>query len=111
MYDIFQSLLEAHGCTAYQVSKATGIPTATLSAWKKGKYTPKAANMQKIADYFGVDVSIFYGGMAELPQEIVYTGEIRELLKEAEKANIDDLKAVLQILKRLNSYAENKKGD
>lgn len=60
MYEIFQRLLDEHNITAYRVSKDTGIATATLTDWKKGRSTPKADKMQIIADYFGVDVNIFY---------------------------------------------------
>ena len=50
MYEIFQRLLDEKGITAYKVAKETGISTATLSSWKKGRYTPKKEKLQKIAD-------------------------------------------------------------
>lgn len=34
MYEVFEQLLQKFGVTAYQVSKATGIPQSTLSNWK-----------------------------------------------------------------------------
>lgn len=37
MYDIFEKLCKEKGVSAYRVSKATGISTATLSDWKTGK--------------------------------------------------------------------------
>lgn len=61
MYSIFEELLKEHGVTAYKVSKATGITTSTLTAWKKGDYTPKADKLQKIADYFGVTLAYLMG--------------------------------------------------
>ncbi len=56
MYEKFEALLKKNGVTAYQVSKDTGISTATLSSWKVGKYTPKADKMKKLADYFKVSI-------------------------------------------------------
>lgn len=47
MYEIFLKLLKAKGCSAYQVSKATGIAQSTLSDWKNGKSIPKADKIQK----------------------------------------------------------------
>lgn len=44
MYEVFQRLLDEKGITAYKVAKETGISTATLSSWKKGRYTPKKGN-------------------------------------------------------------------
>lgn len=54
MYTKFEKLLKKNKVTAYRVSKETGIPTATLTAWKHGKYTPKADKLLKIANYFNV---------------------------------------------------------
>lgn len=62
MYEKFEALLKERGVTPYKVGQATGISTATLSSWKKGVYTPKPDKIQKIADYFDVPASWFYGG-------------------------------------------------
>ena len=62
MYEIFENLLKEHGVTAYKVAQDTGITTATLSSWKKGRYTPKREKLQKLADYFGVTVDYLMTG-------------------------------------------------
>lgn len=59
MYKKFQELLNASEKTPYQVSKDTGISTATLSNWKKGNYNPKVDKLKILADYFGVTVDYF----------------------------------------------------
>ncbi len=59
MYRKFEELLKTNNVTAYQVSKATEISTATLTEWKKGTYTPKIDKLKKIADYFGIPVTEF----------------------------------------------------
>ena len=61
MYEIFADLLKQHGITAYRVAKDTGITTATLTDWKKGRSTPKADKLQIIAAYFGVSVDYLLG--------------------------------------------------
>lgn len=53
-YETFKGLCEERGVRPSDVSKATGISTATLTNWKQGKYTPKEDKMKLIADYFGV---------------------------------------------------------
>ena len=68
MYEIFENLLKERGITAYKVAQDTGITTATLSSWKKGRYTPKREKLQKIADYFGVTVDYLMTGKEE-PKE------------------------------------------
>lgn len=65
MYEIFERLLSEHGVTAYRVAKETGVTTATLTNWKKGKYTPKQDKLQKIADYFGVSIEYLMTGKDE----------------------------------------------
>lgn len=65
MYEHFQQLLDKYGVTAYKVAKETGVTTATLTNWKKGKYTPKPDKLQKIADYFGVPLSYLLNGKTE----------------------------------------------
>lgn len=59
MYEKFAKLLDETNKTAYQVSKDTGVSTATLSSWKKGKYTPKVDKLKILADYFGVSIEYF----------------------------------------------------
>ena len=59
MYEKLQILLDKTDKTAYQVSKETGVSTATLSNWKNGNYVPKADKLKEIADYFGVTVDYF----------------------------------------------------
>ncbi len=61
MYERFAQLLQENGVTAYRVSKETGIATATLSDWKKGRSVPKQDKMAKIADYFHVSVDYLLG--------------------------------------------------
>ncbi|WP_411553301.1 helix-turn-helix domain-containing protein [Paenibacillus lautus] len=59
MYKKFQELLNASKKTSYQVSKDTGISTATLSNWKNGNYNPKVDKLKILADYFGVTIDYF----------------------------------------------------
>ena len=59
MYKKFLELLAKTDKTPYQVAKDTGLSTATLSSWKAGVYTPKIDKLQKLADYFGVDIKYF----------------------------------------------------
>ena len=62
MYDVFVDLLKKKGVRAYDVSKETGISSSVFTDWKKGRYTPKADKLQKIADYFGVSLEYMMTG-------------------------------------------------
>ena len=59
LHEKFEELLSKTNKTAYQVSKDTGVSTATLSSWKAGEYTPKVDKLMILADYFGVDIKYF----------------------------------------------------
>ncbi len=67
-YDMFKKLCEEKNVKPSNVSKATGIPTSTLTNWKKGKFTPKIDKLQKIADYFNVPLSYLTSDSSEIPE-------------------------------------------
>lgn len=62
MYEIFESLCNEKNVTPYHVCKNTGITTATISNWKAGRYIPKIDKIQKIADYFEVNIEYLMTG-------------------------------------------------
>ncbi len=93
MYEIFENLLKEHGITAYKVAQDTGITTATLSSWKKGRYTPKREKLQKIADYFGVTVDYLMTGKEE-PKE-----KAPELTARDERDIAKDLNSIMEKLR------------
>lgn len=59
MYKVYADLRDKKGVTDYEVSKRTGISTSTLTEWKKHTYTPKIEKIKKLAEYFGVPISVF----------------------------------------------------
>ena len=65
MYEKFQQLLDKTHKTAYQVSKDTGLSTATLSSWKNGHYVPKLDKLLILAKCFGVPVEYFAEEVSE----------------------------------------------
>ena len=75
MYEIFENLLKERGITAYKVAQDTGITTATLSSWKKGRYTPKREKLQKLADYFGVTVDYLMTGENNAENSLTHKDE------------------------------------
>lgn len=110
MYSIFEKLLSEFGVTAYRVSKATGITTSTLTAWKQGEYTPKADKLQKIAEFFAVSIDYLLGKdkdeiyNVEYPDEYYGENHIREYLKETREDKgytIDDLSEETGISKKV----------
>lgn len=69
IYSKIEALLSQHNISAYRLSKDTGISTASLTDWKKGRSNPKADKIQIIADYFNVPISYFLDS-AEQTKEV-----------------------------------------
>lgn len=78
-YDVFERACKEKNLTAYRVSKYTGVPTSTFTAWKQGKYMPKRDKLLLIANYLGITVESLLGvGSAsdydaifgDVPQEV-----------------------------------------
>lgn len=108
MYEIFEKLLNERGVSAYRVAQETGVSTATLTSWKKGKYTPKPEKLQKIADYFGVSLDYLMNGeekkyylndeTAAIAQEIFENKDLRMLFDASRDASPEDLKTVQEMM-------------
>lgn len=49
MYAVYEEARDALGLNDYQVSKLANVTPQALSAWKHGKYTPKASRLKRIA--------------------------------------------------------------
>ena len=111
MWEKFEELRIKRGVSAYQVCKETGLPTGMISNWKAGRYQPKSAKIQKIADYFGVPVSYFYddepaeyyfdADTAKVAQEIFDDKNYRILFDAARGSRPEDLLMAAELLNRL----------
>lgn len=55
-YENYAKLRDKRKLTDNKVHEATGIATATLSEWKKGKYQPKYEKIKILADFFDTSV-------------------------------------------------------
>lgn len=60
-YDGYSKIRDSKGLKDSDVCRMTGIPQATFSEWKKGKYTPKYEKMFKIATALDMDYRDFVG--------------------------------------------------
>lgn len=115
-YEAFEKLCKAKNVTAADVSRATGIATATLSNWKNGNYTPKSDKLKVIADYFEVTLDFITGEeietengkkyyfndeTAQIAQSLFEQKDLRMLFDAAQDCKPEDLKMAADLLKRL----------
>ena len=109
-YENFEILCKRDGVKPSDVSKATGISTATLTSWKQGKYTPKQDKLQLIADYFNSSVDFIINGkdekftaeMADMDADLIMLEKrIKEYALKLSKLSEDDRKDIMKIIDRL----------
>ena len=112
-YENFADLCKKHNVKPGAVSRATGVSTTTLTAWKQGKYTPKVAKLQLIADYFKVPLDVLMGEDAPIegisPESWDYYLDVKESMDEqrnAFAALTDE-----EISKQVAQAEEEKNGD
>ena len=95
MYSIFVELLQRDGVSTYQVSKATGIAQSVFSSWKNGIRKPKADNLKKIADYFGVSTDYLLGRDENAPPRESRSGAF--IVLDIYKSRVSAVSATAQI--------------
>jgi len=107
MYEIFAKLLAERNLKAADVCKGTGLPSSLFSEWKRGKSTPKADKLKKIADYFGVSVDYLMTGKEEPEEKKNPYSDLKGIYlsyaKEAQDSGIDpdDIRLALDTIRRL----------
>lgn len=52
------TLIKKQGKTVMDLSEELGISYSTVSDWKNGKKMPRGGSLQKLSDYFGVNLSV-----------------------------------------------------
>ena len=113
-YERFETLCKERNVTPADVSRGTGIATATLTNWKKGRYTPKATKLQQIADFFGVSLTYFTSNVPEngqpeyyidpetaaLAQKLLTDPDYRVLFDAAKDSRPEDMRMAAEMLRR-----------
>ena len=107
MYEVFARLLDERHLKAADVCRGTGLPSSLFSEWKRGKSTPKADKLKKIADYFGVSVEFLMTGKEEAEGKKNPYGDLKGIYlsyaQEAQDSGIDpdDIRLAIDTIKRL----------
>lgn len=84
MYEYFEQLLQIKGLSMIDVCKATGIPTSTISTWKKRRNYLRPELLMKIAKFLDCKVDDLLGA-----GNLDWNPETQELI-QTENYYIDD---------------------
>lgn len=112
-------LIKKQGKTVMDLSEELGISYSTVSDWKNGKKMPRGGSLQKLSDYFGVNLSVLLeedtDSHLRSPQEISYDeielplyGDVAAgALAELESVDVWDVETVKLPKLLLQKYASN----
>ena len=81
--DTYESLCKQKGISCSKAAQEMGINKGTVSVWRNKGTRPQAAQLEKIADYFGVTVDYLLTGEKEKAPGITaesLTDEEQELI-------------------------------
>lgn len=109
-YGRFENLLKEKNLTAYKIHKATGIATATLSDWKKGKSMPKQDKMDLIAEELGTNRDYLVYGKTnqfkdddiDLDLRISNDSELKDAIKKYYSLSGKKKKHVIELINMLS---------
>ena len=98
--DRIRELCKLHNITIQKLEEATGIANGIIAKW--GIASPKAKNLEKVADYFGVSVDyLLEREETKLPPDIMeLAAQINDLPLEAQAAIIHQVKAFAALDKK-----------
>ena len=117
MYENYEAVRNKKGFRDSDVCKGTGISSATMSEWKKGRYTPKLDKLKRIADFLGVSVDYIQTGTvseqyyinpdtAKIAQWIFDNRDMRLLFESARGNSPENLRLAAELLGRMKKTNE-----
>lgn len=107
-YKVYKRMCLERGESVTGVARKLGISPNTAATWASGA-EPRNSTKLKIAEYFGVPVTVFDEEYSEtvddvdaLREELRANPELRTLLSASSKLNTDDLRKVIDIVRAIN---------
>ena len=93
-FDKFEKLCKERKLSYADVARETGINKATISAWKRGDYTPKMNKIETLSNYFGVPIDYFVDNNTVKTADEIHLDVVDELKHKkqgAEKIDNSDI--------------------
>lgn len=111
MYEVYERLRNEKGLSNAEVSRATGVSTATLSQWKTGLYTPKMDKLEKIAAFLSVPVEYLVTGSlpsmdsdaARIAEYIIENDTVRLIVENIKELDEKERAWVLEAVRLINN--------
>lgn len=117
--NVFKNLRISSGYTQLEFAKKLGISRSTIGMYETGAREPDYETLEKIADFFNVDIDFLLGrtdkttilpnssyyyneDAREMAQFFIENPDFQNLFSIIKKSSNEDIKLVTQMLKRLN---------
>ena len=126
--NIFKRLRTSSGLTQAEIAEKLGISRSTIGMYETGAREPDFETLEKIADFFNVDIDFLLGRTEkttmlpetaghyylnketrEIAQEVFENPDLRSLFHVARDIDPDELRAHIDFMKKLK--AREKKSD
>ena len=113
--DVLQKLCDERGISVYKATTEIGLNRSAVAKWKKGAI-PNGETLQKMAQFFGVDIDCLLGEkiiandgetasadreLDELLEQLKSRPEMRLLFNLASNATPDDVIRAVKIIEAL----------
>ena len=83
---------EPGGLSQEDLAKELDVKTNTVSRWETGVYKPKLKDLDRLARFFGVSVSVFFPGS----ESQSYSEPVNALMRAAKELPADDIEVLRQ---------------
>lgn len=120
--NIFKRLRSSSGLTQAEMAEKLGISRSTIGMYETGAREPDFETLEKIADFFNVDIDYLLGRTdkttllpesvnhyylndetREIAQEVFENPELRSLFHVARDIDPEELRAHIEFMKKLKS--------
>lgn len=106
-YDKVNSLCRQRGISITALAVELGFSKGAPTGWKTLSKPPRAANVKKIADYFGVSVDYLLGGTTtsttENNKKIELSPKEEQLLEFSKTLSDEQIDLLLQMIKQFGN--------
>lgn len=107
-FDRFSLLCSKQGETPNSFAKKNGIPSGSVTAWKRGSM-PRPATLDKIAAYFGVTVDYLLGkDPEENAGEVTFDDFTYAMYEESKGLSEEERQKLLELARFFNEQRKKK---
>ncbi len=95
-----------HGLSQDSLAQSIGTTPNTVSRWETAAYKPSVSDLERLAQFFGVPITVFFPGMdsgVRLQALLSATGDLDD-------DDLDEITRYAQFRKARKALKDNKKG-